>query len=98
MLLHGRVPVAAYTSRLLRKSASGVPAALRGSMYYRKYASPRRFAAALPDGFSEQPAMASERICECPGLACLDRSSRLLTHCEIGTVEVVMRYGLGLDF
>lgn len=42
MLLHGRVPVAAYTSRLLRKSASGVLAALRGSTYYREYASPRR--------------------------------------------------------
>jgi hypothetical protein len=68
-------------SRLLTKSASGVPclrrsasrrqvAALRGSTYCREYASrASSLAAALLDGLSEQPAIASQRVCEYPDLA-----------------------------
>jgi hypothetical protein len=54
-------------SRLLKKSASGVLATLRGSTYRTEYDSAPSLAAALPGGLVEQPANNSEIVCDLLG-------------------------------
>jgi hypothetical protein len=70
-----------FTSRMLKKSASFVLTALRGSTYRKAYAFASSLAAAALDGLFEHPAGSSDAICVVCGSMFSGVQNRVSTAC-----------------